>query len=255
MHSGVFSGIVAHQRHSPHPHRFRYRLSMFLVDLQDIDRWRASYRPWFGNGLADVRREDFLPPTSQNWRETVCDLVEAHRGDRPQGRILLLTQGRKWGVAFNPVSFYFCLEEHSRQLAAVVAEVRNIPWRERHCYVLGPEHWQEACRTDKQFHVSPFLPMEMQYAWSIQASADTIALRIQNRCDDQRPFQASLHLQRTSHANLGDALRWSACRYPAANHAAIARIYWHALRLWWNNTPVYAHPASAAASASLPAKN
>jgi hypothetical protein len=47
----------------------------------------------------------------------------------------LLTQPRSWGLAFNPVSFFYCFEADG-QLAAILCEVTNTPWRERYHYVL-----------------------------------------------------------------------------------------------------------------------
>ncbi len=36
----------------------------------------------------------------------------------------------------NPVSFYFCYDSSGHSVDAVVAEVNNTPWGERHCYVI-----------------------------------------------------------------------------------------------------------------------
>ena len=52
----------------------------------------------------------------------------------------LLTNLRTLGHCFNPVSFYYCFDD-AENLEAVVAEVTNTPWGERHAYVLdAPPH-------------------------------------------------------------------------------------------------------------------
>ena len=55
---------------------------------------------------------------------------------RPDGPIRLLTHLRYFGHCFNPVSFYYCYDAAGERVAAVVAEVTNTPWGERHAYVL-----------------------------------------------------------------------------------------------------------------------
>ena len=69
----------------------------------------------------------------------------------------------------NPVSFYYCFDvETNRRVETVVAEVNNTPWGERHCYVLDPDQFDDERRTlSKEFHVSPFLPMDMEYRWRL----------------------------------------------------------------------------------------
>ena len=56
---------------------------------------------------------------------------------RPAGPVRLLTGLRYLGHCFNPVSFYYCFDAAGRRVEAVVAEVENIPWGERHAYVLA----------------------------------------------------------------------------------------------------------------------
>ena len=47
----------------------------------------------------------------------------------------MLTQLRSYGMCFNPISFYYCLDAAER-VTAVLAEVTNTPWGERHSYLL-----------------------------------------------------------------------------------------------------------------------
>ena len=51
--------------------------------------------------------------------DAVRQQVGAAIGHEPQGSICLLTQARSWGLAFNPVSFFYC-HEADGQLAAIV---------------------------------------------------------------------------------------------------------------------------------------
>ncbi len=53
----------------------------------------------------------------------------------------LLTNLRSLGRCFNPVSFYYCFgnsgDDSGERLLAVLAEVTNTPWGERHAYVIA----------------------------------------------------------------------------------------------------------------------
>ena len=84
-------------------------------------------------------------------------------GTRPDGPVRLLTHLRALGRCFNPVSFYYCFDRDGERSAAVVAEVTNTPWGERHAYVLdGATRRRVRGRFDKALHVSPFLGMDQQ---------------------------------------------------------------------------------------------
>ena len=48
----------------------------------------------------------------------------------------LLTTPRTLGRSFNPVSFYYCFDPAGETVLAIVAEVTNTPWGERHAYVM-----------------------------------------------------------------------------------------------------------------------
>ena len=97
----------------------------------------------------------------------VRDRVAAETGSRPEGPIRMLTHLRYFGVGFNPVTFYYCFDAEDRRVEHIVAEITNTPWNERHAYVLpdvGPSRVLRY-RLGKEFHVSPFMPMDLAYDW------------------------------------------------------------------------------------------
>ncbi len=101
------------------------------------------------------------------------------------------------GFCFNPVSFYYCFDEHDTRVEAIVAEITNTPWKERHAYVLrtapgAPMRFG----LSKAFHVSPFLPMDMDYDWRFSVPADTLAVHMSNLRGGRRIFDATLMLRR-----------------------------------------------------------
>ena len=105
------------------------------------------------------RERDYLPEyTGQGiaLADAVRQRVSEALGRPVTGAVRLLTQPRSWGLCFNPVSFFYCFDEQE-QLAAVLCEVSNTPWRERYHYVLPANGNRNLrCSVAKTFHVSPF---------------------------------------------------------------------------------------------------
>jgi len=67
-------------------------------------------------------------------KQAVIDKIKSETGQPFQGKVFLLTNLRYWGYCYNPVSFYFCVNEQ-QQLRFILAEINNTPWNQRHCYV------------------------------------------------------------------------------------------------------------------------
>ena len=150
--------------------QFRYRLFLMYLDLDELPGVLDPYpllsarRP----APARFRRADFMGDPARPLAECARDAVEAETGAAPAGPVRLLANLRYLGHAFNPVSFYYCFDRAGERVEAVVADVNNIPWGERHPYVLargereGPVLSDEL---DKALHVSPLMGMDQTYAF------------------------------------------------------------------------------------------
>ena len=246
--SAVYEGVVRHQRYSPHPHAFKYRMAQLYLDLDEIDNLFERRWLWSVNrrNLAEFRRDDYLGPAGVSLGEAVRDCVQSATGRRPAGPVRLLTHVRYAGYSFNPVSFYYCYGADATTLECIVAEITNTPWRERHCYVLPVDlanpaghtlHWSFA----KTFHVSPFMEMDRDYDWRFTVPGDSLHVHMDVSHDATREFAAALTLQRRAldAASLARVL-W---RYPLMTAQVIGAIHWQALRLWLKGNPVHDHPA------------
>lgn len=247
MQSCIYEGRVRHTRNSPVRHRFRYRVFMMYLDLEELPnvfekRWLWSTRR---GALARFERSNHLGPAEQRLDESVRDLVESKTGKRPLGPIRLLTNLSYFGYCFNPVSFYYCFDETGERLETIVPEVNNTPWGERDTYVLPAVQSNGSNRTlrfqpKKTMHVSPFMPMDVDYDWSFTTPLDHLNVYMANYKDGDKFFDVSLSLQRKeiSTASLARVL----VRFPLMTFKVIGAIYWQALRLWLKRCPLYIHP-------------
>lgn len=249
LHSAVFEGRVSHRRHLPQAHAFGYRMAQLYLDLDEVDRVFAGRWLWSAHrrNLAEWRRGDYLGPATRPLREAVLDRVEHASGHRPAGPVRMLCHPRYAGYVFNPVTFYYCHADAAAggALEAVVAEITNTPWGERHAYVL-PVASSERCgralhwRFDKAFHVSPFMAMARRYDWRFTEPGEDLCVHMRASEGDVREFDATLQLRRRPLD--GAALARMLWRYPLMTAQVIGAIHWQALRLWLKRTPVHDHP-------------
>ena len=250
MNSCIYTGHLQHKRLVPLPHRFRYRLFMLYLDLDELPDLTERGLPSRSRlSLLSFQREDHLGDPNRPLREAVEDLVEERTQTRPKGPIRLLTLPRNGGYYFSPINLYYCFSPSEDRVETVVAEVSNIPWREMHCYVLSDRNRtgkpnQLHFDHPKGFHVSPFMDMDMRYDWRLTVPGDRLSVGITNRRAKQRLFQAALTLTRRTLSRASLA-RTFLC-YPWWNARIVLGIHYQALRLWRKGCPYYPHPKHAA---------
>lgn len=203
MESFLYEGRLRHRRFAAPRRAFEHSLFMVYLDLGELESVFAGRWLWstLAPNVAWFRRADHHGPADVPLDEAIRDLVATRTGLRPQGPVRLLTHLRYFGHCFNPVSFYYCFAQDGRTLDAIVAEVSNTPWGERHMYVLpapaGPAHAAEHRHEfEKAFHVSPFLAMDMTYRWRFGVPGERLWVRMENHHHGERAFEATLTLTR-----------------------------------------------------------
>jgi len=257
--SCLYRGTVRHRRFAPREHGFQYSITYLYLDLDEREevfarsRLMSLERP----NLISWRRRDYHGDARQDLREALGDTIQAELGRRPKGPIRMLGLPAVMGLCFNPVSFYYCFEPGpDGSLDAIVAEITNTPWGERRAYVLdaravgggrgGPARFRFA----KDFHVSPFVDLDVDYAWSLGVPGPRLAVHMDDVQrgsakdyigDGEKLFDATLTAQRRELEPA--SVRAFLARQPLATAQVFGAIYFQALRLWLKRTPTYIHPA------------
>ncbi len=247
MRSAIYAGSLRHRRFLPRSHEFSYGLTLFYIDLDEIPHLFTGVRGWSIDrfNFGSFRRSDFLAPHNLSLKEAVQQRVKSELGYCPAGAVRMLTNLRIWGFCFNPVTFYYIYEVNADSPSWILAEVNNTPWNQRHSYLVpcdtGGKTQQEFA---KEFHVSPFNPMAMDYHWVSTSPAEKLLVHMENR--DRKTaichMDATLSLIRRdwTKQNLQRLLwqaPWAAVKVPLA-------IYWQALRLLIKRVPYFSHPGS-----------
>ncbi|UPT74342.1 MAG: DUF1365 domain-containing protein [Elusimicrobiota bacterium] len=247
LNSALYQGTVRHRRFAPAEHSFTYSMFMVYLDLAEIDEVFRGRLLWSASGPspARYRRQDHYGDPATPLHESIRALVEEKTGRRPAGPIRLLTNLAYWGWCFNPVSFYYCFDSSGTSVETVVAEVANTPWLERHMYVLdrrecAPGSETMAFRRKKEFHVSPFMDMDQEYAWFFRDPGAALTVHMESFEKGALLFDATMPLRRVEIT--GASLALALARWPFMTLHVVLGIHWQALRLWLKKVPVYTHP-------------
>lgn len=251
--SALYLGWVRHRRTSDVRHGFRLLIFYGYFDLAEVPGIFRLH-PWWRRELpapVSWRRADLLRSPG-DLADAVRDLVAQRTGLRPAGPIRVLTHLRTWGYVFNPVTFYYCFDQ-AGGLSAIVADITNTPWGERHAYVLSGSGNRVSGTFAKQFHISPFQGMDQRYRWRFTDPGRHLAIHMITERGGRAVFDATLVLRRQPiTANSLGRILW---RFPHITLLTIAAIHWQALRLWWKGARYHPHPpieASAHQAADQP---
>lgn len=241
----IARGRVWHQRLQPFTHSFDYPLWMVWCDLEKIDDMLGRHWAW-GRAWRPVTfcDQDYLDTRAVPLAEKVREKALSLGLNWSHGRTVMLAQWRTFGTLFNPLVLYLHFPQGQSQPDSMIAEVQNTPWRERHFYPLTFSRTENGALVldhPKAFHVSPFLPMLLQYHWHLHVALPDLRIGLEDRDKQVCVFKAGMKLQLVApdSAAMGKGI----FRFGAQGLATLKNIYWQAFKLWRKGAVFHGHPA------------
>ncbi|MBW9086631.1 DUF1365 domain-containing protein [Rhizobium wenxiniae] len=249
--SSIYAGTVVHTRLRPKRHNLRYSVFSLLLDLDELPVLDRSLGLFSVNrrGLFSFWQKDHGDGTPNGLKQWVAGQL-SNAGITTDGlNVRVLCYPRIFGYVFNPLTVYFCYGPEN-DLRAVIYEVCNT-FHERHAYIIpadGEDGGQISHSCNKDLYVSPFVPMNCRYDFSVRTPAEQVRIAIKES-DADGMFLYAMFQGR--HSPLTDrGLAKAFLRYPLMTLKVTAAIHWEALRLWLKRVPVHRHARAASPRAS-----
>jgi DUF1365 family protein len=256
MKSKIYVGHVQHSRMKPKNNSFKYGLFMMYIDLDELPTLFERFFFWSKDkaNLASFKSENYLCDKDHDIKNGVRNLIKEQLEVTHVGPIRMLTHLSYFGYCFNPVTFYYCFDECGENVEFVVSQINNTPWNERYSYVIdnrlgsklpnGKNKKSSPIEShfDKKFHVSPFLPMDMQYFWRFSSPAEKLSVYMKNTQQREKVFDVTLLLKAKPITSM--TLAKALIRFPLMTWQVVFNIYWQSLVLWLKKIPFHDNPTT-----------
>jgi DUF1365 family protein len=227
-----------HHRLEPLRNRFVYRIFMFCLDLDELDSLHSSMRLFSRNrfNIFSFRDKDHLDFGKPTLRGNILEYLEKNGISLNNGKIFLVTHIRMFGYVFNPVSFYYCYDEHGDPVCAV-PEVGNTFGELKPYLMRGEDRTAEGFRrkVTKFFYVSPFIDLDAEFDFNLHLPGEKLHVTVDDSKDGKKFFVTAVHGIRKQ---LTDArLLWYVVRFPFITLQVIGLIHWQAFKLYLKKLP------------------
>jgi len=245
IHSCLYAGQVMHHRMKPKRHRFIYRVTSMLLDLDELERLDDSLK-WFSRNrfnLFSFHDRDHGDGSDRPLVEQIRSILRDNEIETGDGAIRLLCYPRLLGYVFNPLSVFYCHDEAGR-LRAILYEVSNT-FNQKHNYLIpvadsNSDSIRQSC--DKSFYVSPFISMATRYHFRLQPPGNRVSVCIRQTDSESAVLHATFTGMRR---DLSDTtLLRTFFSHPLMTLKVIAGIHWEALMIWRKKVPLQPRPSA-----------
>lgn len=238
MNSCLYECTVFHRRLKPKPHEFVYRIFLCYFDLDELKEIERAI-PFFGYNRANLysfRDQDHLQLGGATAAENALNFLRTQNPSLTPAKVRLLCLPRFLGYVFNPISIFFFFDESDHPLAAI-AQVRNTFLEVKPYFV--PLHKEGfAIRTPKNFYVSPFSKLDLEFEFRLQTPTERLAVYVDDWEGQEKQLVSALTGKRQP-LNAVNLAKFTV-KYPLITLKIILLIHWEALRLWWKRIPWFA---------------
>ena len=267
----VFSGTTWHHRLLPSVHKFAYPYRYWGVNITalaagqalpevalSIFEYKNSVTKKLVNAVSKIGKlfsaqhkalqqfcaadyltdwQDLNKGQNQNAKDLERRLQQSfidNTGSAPSGEMMGMVVCRNAGMYFSPVNFYlgFDAEQNPTHL---LAEVSNTPWNKRHYYGFLLDGAESEFTHDKDFHVSPFNPIDQCYHWRVgveKLSDSGLQVRIAINISDLRGEVLKTGIKMSGVPMTEESIIHSLRQNPLMNISSMLRIYSHAFKLY-----------------------
>jgi DUF1365 family protein len=239
MASGLYVGLVSHARVKPRKHQLAYRMFMLLVDLDELDELAKLKTLGVGRfNLFGFDPKRFGDNSGRPLKAQI-EATLADAGIATGGPVRMLALPQILGRAFNPLTVYFCYAAN-RTLSAILYEVNNT-FGERHSYLIPAPNAaliKQGCA--KGFYVSPFMDMDLTYAFRILRPEERVLVAVDTSDAEGLILTASFSGERRELTDGALVKAW--LTYPWMTIGTLAAIHFEALKIWLKGETVRVRP-------------
>ena len=241
--SGLYCGLVSHARVKPRKHKLAYKVFMLLIDLDELPDLKLKTLGVGRFNLFGFDTKRFGPqgekdgsgrPLKAQIEATLADAGIAHGGP-----IRMLAMPQILGRAFNPLTVYFCHQPQGG-LTAILYEVNNT-FGERHSYLIPAPNAaliKQGCA--KEFYVSPFMDMDLSYAFRILRPEERVLVAVDTSDAEGLILAASFSGERRPLTDRELVKAW--LTHPWMTIGTVAAIHYEALKIWLKGEKVRVRP-------------
>ena len=232
----IYKATLMHCRLKPNIHKFIYNIFYFFINIDDLNGLNKKYIFFSYNkfNIFSINDKDhgFRNKTKiKSWLKEILKNIKINIFDT---KIFIFTIPRILGYSFNPLTIFFCYDKKNN-LKALIYEVKNT-FNEQHSYIfkinkklLKKKYLKHSSK--KNFHVSPFWPMHINYNFIITEPKKNFFSKIKMIKENDEIFHASLKCK-SNEINFKNLL-YLMIQYPFTAIKVVLAIYYEAFKIFF----------------------